>query len=110
MYSVFLLTVCYMKIFFEGQYTMRPEMILQRAGYGLARTRVPSYQRRLSAHVFPRFHAYIDVTDTGFRINLHLDQKAACYTGTSAHSGEYDGELIAREADRIRAHVSQYMR
>jgi hypothetical protein len=99
-----------MKLFFEGQYTMRPEMILQRAGYGLAQTRVRSYQRRLGGYEFPRFHAYIDTLDTGFRINLHLDQKAACYTGTSAHSGEYDGELVACEAERIRAYVSQYVR
>lgn len=97
-----------MKLFFEGQYAMRPEMLLQRAGYGMARTRVPSFQRRLGPTDFPRFHAYIDRTDTGFRINLHLDQKAACYTGTSAHSGEYDGELVAQEASRITAHINQY--
>lgn len=90
-----------MKLFFDGEYSMRPEMLLQRCGYGLARTRIPSYQRRLSRGEFPRFHAYIDTTDTGFRINLHLDQKAACYSGTSAHSGEYDGAVVEAEAARI---------
>lgn len=97
-----------MKLFFDGQYTMRPEMILQRAGYGRARTRVPSFQRRLSGAEYPRFHAYIDATPDGFRINLHLDQKAACYSGSTAHSGEYDGELVAEEGRRLQQIVLQY--
>jgi hypothetical protein len=99
-----------MKLFFEGQYTMRPDMLLQRAGYGLARSRVRSYQRRLGHAEFPRFHAYIDVTDNGFRINLHLDQKAACYSGNTAHSGEYDGELVEREGVRIRQYIEAQKR
>lgn len=89
---------------------MRPEMMLQRAGYGRARTRVPSFQRRLSGGEFPRFHAYIDLIPNGFQINLHLDQKAACYTGTSAHSGEYDGSLVADEVARISALIAQHRR
>ena len=34
--------------------------------------------------------------------NLHLDQKKPTYEGHVAHSGEYDGELVEEEAERIR--------
>jgi hypothetical protein len=33
--------------------------------------------------------------------NLHLDQKKTSYEGSHAHSGQYDGEVVDREADRI---------
>ncbi len=94
-----------MKLFFTGTFQYRPEQLLQRCGYGRAPSRVPSFQKRVGPLPFPRFHVYIDPTPDGFRINLHLDQKAACYTGTTAHSGEYDGELVEREGERIRSIV-----
>jgi len=34
--------------------------------------------------------------------NLHLDQKAPIYKGAPAHAGEYDGELVSKEAERIK--------
>ena len=34
-------------------------------------------------------------------INLHLDQKRPVYRGTSAHGGEYEGEVVEQEAARI---------
>ena len=34
--------------------------------------------------------------------NLHLDQKKPSYSGSSAHSGEYDGEIIEKEVERIK--------
>ena len=34
-------------------------------------------------------------------MNLHLDQKEASYSGTSAHGGEYKGPLVEREMQRI---------
>jgi len=53
---------------------------------------------------YPRFHAYVKVDGVSHetQINLHLDQKKPIYRGATAHSGEYDGELVAREAARIK--------
>ena len=74
---------------------------MRKCNYGEVRGREVSYARRLAGTQYPRFHAYIDLKDDGFTINLHLDQKKACYEGTTAHSGEYDGELVKDEGDRL---------
>ena len=34
--------------------------------------------------------------------NLHLDQKKPIYKGAPAHSAEYDGEILKKEAERIK--------
>ena len=34
-------------------------------------------------------------------LNLHLDQKQASYEGSTAHSGDYDSDLVRQEAQRI---------
>ena len=34
--------------------------------------------------------------------NLHLDQKKPTYEWHIAHSGEYDGELVEKEIERIK--------
>lgn len=62
-----------------------------------------SYARSLEASRFyPRFHIYIqNVGDQEIEISLHLDMKKPSYAGTTAHSGEYDGDLVNREAKRI---------
>jgi hypothetical protein len=52
---------------------------------------------------YPRFHIYSRKESEGvFLINLHLDQKYASYEGSSAHSGEYEGEVVENEATRIK--------
>lgn len=63
-----------------------------------------SYARSLEASRFyPRFHIYIEnIINDGIEISLHLDMKKASYEGTAAHSGEYNGDLIEREAQRIK--------
>lgn len=77
-----------------------PVMVLRRAGYGQVmdrRATEVSYNRRLGSGFYPRFHAYVNANV----INLHLDQKQASYEGSSAHSGEYDGETVEAEGQRI---------
>lgn len=63
-----------------------------------------SYARALEASRFyPRFHIYIkNISEQEVEISLHLDMKKPSYAGTTAHSGEYDGELVDREAQRIK--------
>ncbi|MBU2539834.1 hypothetical protein KJ786_01585 [Patescibacteria group bacterium] len=55
---------------------------------------------------YPRFHVFIkkDEDHNEFIFNLHLDQKFASYenSGAHSHSGEYDGEIIENEAERIK--------
>lgn len=62
-----------------------------------------SCMRRIAGHDYPRYHAYVKKDGTTLIINLHIDQKKPSYGGADhAHNGEYDGDLVEREADRIR--------
>jgi len=79
---------------------LNPLEVIRRAGYGQVNDRraaESSYSRRLGSGFYPRFHVYIN----GDTLNLHLDQKQASYEGYSAHSGEYDGDTVEKEAQRI---------
>ena len=92
-----------MKIFIPGPLPDNPRNLLRRAGYG----EKPGYQgqmsytRRLGGGNYPRFHIYFDAYQNGFQINLHLDQKQPSYGDNHAHSGEYEGKLVAQEGTRI---------
>lgn len=83
---------------------INPADAIRRCGYGQVldrRAAEPSFARRLGTGLYPRFHAYINQTGAGYAINLHLDQKQASYEGTSAHSGEYEGNAVEAEGRRI---------
>ncbi len=72
-----------------------------------------SIVRQLTGTDYPRFHLYIkeiasatprnDGTGKTLIFNLHLDQKKPSYEGARGHSGEYDGEIIESEAERIKS-------
>lgn len=60
---------------------------------------------------YPRFHVFLKETNSPdsksyggkeFILNLHLDQKKPSYSGSHAHSGEYDGDAVKEEAERIK--------
>lgn len=65
---------------------------------------------------YPRFHIYIAASDGGeprpeesgreesgyWVFKLHLDQKKPSYSGSAAHSGEYEGPTVETEAERIK--------
>lgn len=96
-----------MKIFFkvEDLRGLNPSRFLRQAGYIPLSSRFSndiSYARRLSQDFYPRFHIYINNQDGQYYFNLHLDQKKASYQNQTAHSGEYDGDLIKQEAQRIK--------
>lgn len=92
-----------MKLLFKGELRFPPDYILRRCGYGktLNRQGEVSYARVMGVSGYPRFHAYVETTSEGLSINLHLDQKKPSYGGHTAHSGEYDGDVVAGEAGRI---------
>src|SRR3989338_7403721 len=61
-----------------------------------------SIVRQLGRNDYPRFHLYIKQNDQDFSFNLHLDQKKPTYEGSTGHSGEYNGDVVEGEAERIR--------
>ncbi|MEK7611781.1 MAG: hypothetical protein AAB407_00295 [Patescibacteria group bacterium] len=83
-------------------------LLLRNAGYKQevnGRTKEISYVRRAGGGDFPRFHVYVAPQGDAWVINLHLDQRAPSYSGTSAHAGEYDGDVVEREMERIKESV-----
>jgi hypothetical protein len=65
-----------------------------------------SIVKKMSEGDYPRFHIYIkrDEENKKLLFNLHLDQKNPSYKNSEAHnhSGEYEGEIIEKEARRIK--------
>ncbi|MBI2515166.1 hypothetical protein HYV91_03245 [Candidatus Wolfebacteria bacterium] len=61
-----------------------------------------NFVRSFDGSRYPRFHIYVKAEKAELIFNLHLDQKKPSYEGQTAHSGEYDGELVEKEAERIR--------
>ena len=61
-----------------------------------------SFARHLSNQDYPRFHTYVHQENDNLIINLHLDQKKPSYGTKYAHGGEYDGDLVLNESERIK--------
>jgi len=58
--------------------------------------------RPLGRDGYPRFHLYLKIDGEDLVFNLHLDQKRPSYSGAAAHSGEYESEIVKKEAERIK--------
>lgn len=81
------------------------DRFLKQAGYVYIYNRLEdkgSYARRLGRYFYPRFHLYVQERGDEFAFNLHLDQKRASYEGYKRHSGEYEGEVVEKEATRLK--------
>ncbi|MBI4099306.1 hypothetical protein HY442_02145 [Candidatus Parcubacteria bacterium] len=77
--------------------------LMRRCGYAPHPADGRSFIRRAGPNPYPRFHVYVvPEGGAGIRLRLHLDQKKPSYEGSTAHSGEYDSEVVAREMERIR--------
>ena len=50
---------------------------------------------------YPRFHLYVREEAEKFIFSLHLDQKKPSYGNETAHSGEYEGDIIKDEVYRV---------
>lgn len=69
-----------------------------------------SYVRSLNAgRNYPRFHIYLENGQSQSQLNIHLDAKEPSYQGTSAHSGEYEGELVEKETTRIQSFSEEFL-
>jgi len=83
---------------------------MRRLGYHPDKWQKPgslSFSKRIGSDDYPKFHVYInnkadgDTISANFVLNLHIDMKKPSYKGSSAHSGEYEGDLVKQEAMRI---------
>lgn len=100
-----------MKIMCSGTYAYNPRILMQKCGYAEMRNaNGTSYARVFGRGGYPRFHAYIDLVEGGFEIKLHLDQKKPTYGEGTAHSGEYDGEIVENEGARINMIIQKLRR
>ncbi len=76
--------------------------ILRNCGYRLHPKDQKSYIRPVSnISFYPRWHLYISNEDDIYTFKIHLDQKKVSYKGQTAHSGDYDEEIVKQEAKRI---------
>ena len=100
-----------MKLKFSKQQVGNATVFIRRCGYGEyydRRMQKTSYMKRATmVQMFPRYHVYIEERGDEIVLDLHLDQKRPMYEGVSAHSGEYEGGAVEREADRIYALARQ---
>ena len=93
-----------MKYTIPGPHPDHARNVMRRLGYGEQQKRdgQVSYVKRVSGGDFPRYHVYVeDLSNGSMQVNLHIDQKAATYQGSHAHSGEYEGPLVEQEMKRI---------
>jgi hypothetical protein len=58
------------------------------------------------ARGYPRFHLFIKTKNNTLIFNLHLDQKKPIYESAPAHAGEYDSDVVVKEAERIKQTLS----
>lgn len=67
------------------------------------KTKEVKFYRSLSANLFPRFHIYAMLGNgQKLTVSFHLDQKAPVYSGSPAHGGDYEGEVLDKEAARLK--------
>ncbi len=87
-------------------------LLMRRTGYAPEGTDEKTGEWRFARYLggggrsrYPRFHMYcaMNQKERTASCNLHIDQRQPSYSGGSAHSGEYDGDLVETEVQRIQA-------
>ncbi len=97
-----------MTFFVAGRLKLNPKVLMIRLGYHQFANRESqvSYSRRLGTGNYPRFHVYLKLRNDGTEFSVHLDEKQPSYPGSHAHSGQYDGEIVEAEAERIQSYLA----
>jgi len=101
-----------MKLIFDKKIPLPEKVLMKKCGYNRildSKSDQISYVRVFGRTHYPRFHCYVDISNNHFQINLHLDQKAPSYGTGTAHSGEYDGEVVEKEGARIKSYVDSIL-
>jgi len=60
----------------------------------------------LGGDAYPRFHIFLTIKNNSLIFDLHLDQRRTSYQGSAPHGGEYEGELVKKEAERVKEILS----
>jgi len=79
--------------------------LMRKIGYhfvGKNREGEYNFIKPIGGGAFPRFDIYLKIENENLIFNLHLDQKRPIYKGAPAHAGEYEGEIVEKEAKRIK--------
>ena len=76
--------------------------LMRDAGYHFQRQEGEEFSFVRPKYGFPRFHIYAKIENGNLSVNLHLDQKKPVYDGATAHSGDYDEPIVAKEMERIK--------
>lgn len=102
-----------MKIYLPFDFKGDLRTLIRRAGYGEfndPNTGKTSFTKRLISDYYPRFHIYIEQDrDNKIFLSLHLDQKKPSYPGAHAHSADYDGEAVEREAAKLQGLIKNQL-
>lgn len=86
--------------------------LMRRLGYHFwgekRETKEMTFTRPIEGIPYPRFHVWLkENKETGeIFLNLHLDQKKPIYKDIPAHSGEHEGGVVEKEAERIKNFLS----
>lgn len=93
-----------MKFELKGPFRENIYSLMRKAGYSFLRKIQERDDLELArpAKGYPRFHLFVNVCNDAIIFKLHLDQKKPVYEGAPAHAGEYDSELVSKEAERIK--------
>jgi len=80
--------------------------VMQRLGYAFLKKDTFEnqliFQKRVYQTTYPRIHVFLQENKENITMKLHLDQKQPSYKGHTAHSGEYKGDILKIEAQRIK--------
>ena len=100
-----------MKFVIKGPFKDNVYNLMREVGYYILekneKTGEMNLIRPMRGGGYPRFHLFSKMEGGNFIFDLHLDQKKPSYKGSAAHSGEYDGELVEKEAERIKEIIYQ---
>lgn len=92
-----------MRKFIQGPIETSHDDLMKKLGYSLhcSKENLPCYHRKLGPEPFPRFHAYVQESNSGFFIDVHFDQENL--HGQSNHDKEwsYSGGRVDEEIRRI---------
>lgn len=95
-----------MEFILKGSFAENPYSFMRKIGYHFQREDDKRSElifiRPIKKNDYPRFHLYMKTEKENLILSLHLDQKRPVYKGVSAHSGEYEGEVLEKEAERIK--------
>ena len=93
-----------MKFILKGSNKENPHGLIKRTNYHFQceDQRKSKFNFTRPARDYPKFHLFLKIIGENLAFNIHLDQKKPSYGKFTAHSGEYDAEIIETEAQRIK--------